>query len=160
MPRIFACLVIANTVLFGGGVLLGLFANPDTADRHVILAVLTLLLSALIQVLSFMYLAVGGRVARQAAHQAGLGSDVVDRTNAKKRRMTPLIALVIASLIAVVATGATSWRGASSSWFHLGAVGALFALHGWVWFREYDLISQFSFDLESVLREHQARKRG
>lgn len=160
MPRVFACLVISDTILFGGAGILGLLADPETADRHVILAVLALLLSALIQVLSFMYLAVGGRVARQAAHQAHLGGDMVSRTNAKKRRMTPLIALVIVSLVGVVATGATSWRGASSSWYHMTAVAGLILLHAWVWFREYDLIRQFSLDLELILREHEARKEG
>ena len=158
MPRVFACLVIADAILFGGAVLLGLLANPDSADRHILLAVLALLLSALIQVLSFMYLAVGGRIARQAAHQAGLGGDVVTRTNAKKRQMTPLLGLTIVSLVGVVATGATSWRGTSSGWFHPTAAGALVLLHAWVWFREFDLISRFSLDLESTLKEHAVRK--
>ncbi len=158
MPRIFACLVIADAILFGGVVLLGLFANPDSADRHIILAVLALLLSALIQVLSFMYLAVGGRVARQAAHQAGLSTDVVTRTNAKKRRMTPLLGLTIVSLIGVVATGASSWRGTTSSWYHPIAVGILIFLHAWVWFREFNLIAHFSLDLESTLDDHAAKK--
>jgi len=158
MPRVFACLVIADAILFGGAVVLGLLANPDSADRHIILAVLALLLSALIQVLSFMYLAVGGRVARQAAHQAGLDGDVVVRTNAKKRQMTPLLGLTIASLVGVVATGATSWRGTSSTWFHPIAVGALVLLHCWVWFREFDLIVRFSLDLDATLEQHAQRK--
>jgi len=159
MPRVFACLVTADTILFGGAILLGLLADHAGADRHVILAVLALLLSALIQVLGFMYFAVGGRIIRQAAHQANLGVDAVERANARKRKMTPLLGIVIVSLVAVVATGATCWAGSSTSRFHLAAVLALLLLHAWVWFREYDLIYQFSVDLDSVLTHHAARKK-
>jgi len=72
MPHVFASLAVANLALFALSAAFALSSAASARDRHILLAVFSLLLSCFIQVLVFTYLTITGKVIAQAVHLARL----------------------------------------------------------------------------------------
>ncbi len=156
MPRIFLSLVAANLMLLLGAAALGLFSGELGVDRHIVLAVFTLLLSCLTQVLVFTYFTVSGKVVGQAVHLSDLPGDPLNKVRGFKRAITYRVATVFTSIVAVVATGAAAWRSDSPVVSHPVAAGAAVIVHLWIWLQEYRLIVSHARFLEQTLSRYKA----
>jgi len=154
MPRIFASLAVANLLLFGGAVGLAYLDPAPLPDRHVLLAVMSLLLTCLVQVLAFTYLTVSGKVLTQAVHFRNLGTTAVEAAKSIKKRFARCLGFVALLIVLTTATGAVAWRDGNSTSFHLPSV-LVFAA-GWllVQLREFGLIVENSRLLERTLAEY------
>jgi len=155
MPRVFASLVAANLLLFLGSAGLGGFRGASSPDRHVLLAVLSLLLTCLIQVLAFTYLTVTHKVLVQAIHFGKLGSDAVTDAKRIKKGFARCIGAVMLLVVAAVATGASAWRSGDRHAVHLATV--IVFVCGWSWLQalQYRLISRNAALLAETLASYQ-----
>lgn len=142
MPRLFASLAIATVSLFILTAALALTDDGSAPDRHVLLAVGTLLMSCFIQVLGFTYLTVTGKVIAQAAHLAGLDPACLKESRQYKRTFTNLLAIVVFSTVLVSATGGAVWRSPDALILHVPTAMLLLILHVWVYWREHHLLSR------------------
>jgi|CXWL01.1.fsa_nt_gi hypothetical protein len=159
MPRIFACLAFANLLLLTASGAVGIFAPRWGVDRHVLLAVLTLIFSSFVQVVTFTYLTVTGKIIGQAVHLGGLEASIHDRVKSYKRGATRCLAAVFGAMVFVTATGAAGWRSGGATVWHDVAVGLVLVVHGGVFWREYEIMFLNSRLVERTLGEYeQARK--
>jgi hypothetical protein len=143
MSRIFSSLIAANLILFFIAGALGVFnfLNRSTSpDRHVLLAVLTLLLSCLIQVGGFTYLTITGKVIAQAVHVGKLDQAAIASAKLLKRRFTHQLALTFSAIILATASGASAWRSGNPSVFHALMAGLTIVTHALAWRNEFRLI--------------------
>lgn len=162
MPRVFVCLVIANLIVLAATAAVGLAQERDQADMHVALAVFSLLVSCFVQVAAVMYVNVSGRAVTQAIHLGKLDTSPVERLRATRRSMVHALALVVAGVVAVTATGAVHWQSGDRLAWHLAASGALFLLHVAAFYREFNLIVDHAALVSQVMAsyaEHTSRRR-
>ena len=160
MPRIFLSLVVANLLLLLGAATLGLSSGESGVDRHIVLAVFTLLLSCFIQVLVFTYFTVTGKVVGQAVHLSDLPPGPLDKVRGFKRAITYRVATMFGSILAVVATGAAAWRSDSPVVSHPVVAGVVVMVHLWIWLQEYRLIVSHARFVEETLSRYEAKGRG
>jgi len=158
MARIFASFAIADLVLLVLTALLGLLAPEGRPDRHVLMAVIALLVSCLTQVLAFTYLTVSGKVLAQAVHFGALPDASLQQTKRLKQAFARCLGLLVVSLVPVIATGASAWRGGRVE-FHWLAVTITFALHGVALVRQYRLIATNEVVVGGVLQEYEQIRR-
>lgn len=158
MPRLFSCLVIGHLIVLVGVLALGLYAAEVTAARHVALAVFSLLLSCFIQVLTFTYLTVTGKMIAQAVHLGRLGPEPIDEVKRLKRSMARQLALLFATIVVVTATGANLWRGEGGSLWHLAAAAVVFTAHAIAYYREFSLVCANTRLVERTLAAYDARR--
>lgn len=158
MPRVFGCIAVAHAILLAATGTLGLLAKGAHTQRHVVLAVFTLVLGCLLQIVVFMYFAVSGKMMRQAIHLGRLDSSPLLETDRRKRGVTFILAAFVGSIVLVTATGASHWRSGQSATLHLVAawVAAAVQLCGWI--LEFRLVSAHSRTFDGVMREYGGRK--
>lgn len=155
MPKIFACLAVANTLLLIASGTVALFAAKFGTDRHVLLSVLALLFSCFVQIVAFTYLTVTGKMIGQAVHLAGLDAAILRTVKSHKRTVTRSLAVVFLAVVFVTATGATGWRlGSATLWHQIGAMVVL-AAHGWAFLREYEVVCANAGLVDRVLKEYE-----
>lgn len=159
MPRIFACLAIANVLLLTASGTAGVFASRWAVDRHVLLAVLTLLFSCFVQIVVFTYLTVTGKMVGQAVHLAGLDVSILMSVKKYKRGVTRCLAMVFATVILVTATGAAGWRAGAATLWHIIASGLVFVVHLLAFYREYEIVFLNSQLVERALKEYETARR-
>jgi hypothetical protein len=140
VPRIFACLSVANVLLLVATGVFGLLAARLNVERHVLLAVFALVTSCLVQVIAFTYLTVTGKMIGQAVHLAGLDPLILAETKRLKRSLTVCLPLVFIPMVVVAASGASLWRSGGNATAHYLAAGVALATHLWVFWREYAVI--------------------
>lgn len=158
MPRIFGYLCGANFILILATAGLGFFDPADSADRHVLLAVITLLLACLIQVLAFTYLTVTGKIVVQAVHLGRLDAAAIEQSKALKRRLTRTLASMVVIVVLVTATGAAAWRSGNPHTFHLPATFLFLAIYVAIFMREYNLLSENAQLVERTLTDYARTK--
>jgi hypothetical protein len=142
MPRIFACLAIGQVFVLAGTFVLGT-VSPGFAglrDRHIVLAVFTLLLTCLVQVIGFTYLTVTGKMMAQAVHLARLPVEFIRLVRGIKKRFTRLVAVTVLTCVLAAATGGNRWRAGPDGWVHGSAAVLQVVALGAVLLREYGLI--------------------
>lgn len=154
MVRIFPWLALGNVLVLVATAGLGLWGEPPPGNRHVALAVFTLLLSCLVQVSAFIYFIVSGKLLGQAVHIGHLVITPLLEAKRLKRLMVRFMALVLASVVLATATGAARWSAGNEGTLHLIAAMFTFVAHGWALYRQHDLIFRNSMLLENVLREY------
>ena len=140
MPRIFASLAIATLTLFALTAAIALTDSGSVPDRHVLLAVGTLLISCFIQVVGFTYLTVTGKVIAQAAHFASLDPACLAKVKQYKRSFTRQLALGIVSVVFASATGGAAWRSRDVLAFHVPATMIAAMIHVWVYGGQYHVL--------------------
>lgn len=142
MTRVFIGLALGNLLVLLATGASGLF-NPDpTPDRHVLLAVFSLLLTAFVQALTFTYFTVTGKIVGQAVHLARHDAAALADVKRLKRSVTRHLLVLLLAVILVTVTGASHWRTNGSATLHLLSVGVLLPLACAVFFGEYGLIVQ------------------
>lgn len=140
MPRIFASLAIGQVLVLLGTAAVSLATLGRGPERHIVLAVFALILSCLIQVITFTYLTVTGKMLVQAVHLAGLSPSPIQEAKKLKRTLIHYLALLIVTMVVVTATGANLWRAGAGSVWHWSAALAVIGVHAFVLHREYAVI--------------------
>jgi len=151
MPRIFASLAIATLTLFALTATIALTDGGSAPDRHILLAVGTLLISCFIQAVGFTYLTVTGKVIAQAAHFASLDPACQACVKQYKRSFTRQLAIAIASIVLASATGGAAWRSRDALAVHVSAAMIAAIIQVWVFRRQYHVILRNADLLESTL---------
>ena len=157
MPRVFVCLAIANTIVLFLTAALGLVRGSMPVDVHVLLAVFSLLVSCLVQVIVFMYVSVTGKAVAQAVHIGGMDLAPLQALRRTKRAMVHAMALVILAVVSVIATGAVHWQ--SGEWLagHWVVAGLAVVFHGVSFWREFGLIVEHRALVLRVMEAYERR---
>lgn len=155
MARIFIYLSVANIILLFGVMMIGWLGWKPAPERHIILAVLTLLLSSFMQVLTFTYFNVTGKVVTQALHLSSADLSPIFQQKRIKYTFMWLLAILVGSYLFSVATGATGWRTRNVGYEHLLAAGVSIVAHCFVLMREYSLIVDNTAIVKEVLRTYE-----
>lgn len=140
MARTFIYLAIGNFLVLIATGATGLLHEVVGTQRHVVLAVFTLLVSCLVQVLVMTYFSVTGRVVSQAIHLANLDPAPLKTIARCKRTVTHRIFLLLGAVVFVTAAGAARWRSGAPSQLHLLSAGAVLLVHWIVLSRQYRAI--------------------
>ena len=156
MPRIFASLAIATLTLFALTAAIALTDSGSAPDRHVLLAVGTLLISCFFQVVGFTYLTVTGKVIAQAAHFASLDPACLVSVKQYKRSFTRHLALAIGSVVLASATGGAAWRSRDALAVHIPAAMIAAIIHVWVYRRQYHVLLRNAQLVETTLKAYSA----
>ena len=158
MPRVFSCLAIGLLLVVFGSVALGLGASHFGPDRHVALALFTLVLSCGVQATAFIYLAVVGRMIAQAVHLGGFDTAPIHEAKRLKANWTRWMAIVVVSIVFVTATGAVRWRGGAVG-LHQLAVLCFVVVHMYVLYWQYLVIVREATLVARALEAYTERKR-
>ncbi len=140
MVRVFAGLALSNGMLFVGTALVGLLRLGGSADRHVLLAVITLIFTCFLQVLTFTYFTVTGKMIGQMVHLAGLDHESLVAVRRYKKTMTRQLGVVVAGVVLVAGSGGALWRSGSSSIWHMAAGALTVLVYSIVVYRQFNLI--------------------
>jgi len=154
MPRVFASLAIATLTLIFLTATIALLDNGSAPDRHILLAVGTLLMSCFIQVVGFTYLTVTGKVLAQAAHLANLDPACLTSAKRYKRSFTRHLALVVLSIVLASATGGAAWRSLEAFAVHVPAAMIAALAHVWVYRAQYRVLRRNADLVETTLKEY------
>jgi len=149
MIRVFAGLAVANFLLLLASGGMGLWRG--LVDRHVLLAVLTLVLSCFVQVVVFTYFTVTGKLIAQAVNLGKLEVDAIQQARRLKRRVTFWVGGVALASAALSASGALHWRHASLGSLHLVTALTVIAVHVLAFYREIQLIVENKTLIESTM---------
>lgn len=156
MPRIFACLAMGHLLVLIGTGVVGLLRVDPGGAAHMALAVFALILAALIQVATFTYLTVTGKMIMQAANLSGAGVQPVLAVRRLKQRMARWVGLFMLTVVFVTASGAASrW---SQTQVHLLAAAIFLVVQLIVYYREFALVCENSVLLGRVLASTQVRR--
>lgn len=158
MSQIFAGLSISNVLLLllTGG--LGLYGDAVlSADRHVLLAVITLLLGCFVQVVVFTYFTVTGKIVSQAVHLGRLDAGAMESVGALKRSTTRCVGVVMAAIVVTTATGAVHWRTEQWAKLHLGCALTLAVITTLALYREFVLVLNNASLLDQTLDDYGKR---
>lgn len=151
MPRIFVSLSFSSLLLLVTTAFLGFFGWGASSDTHVLLSVITLIVSCLIQTLVLTYFTVTGKMTAQAIQIAGLEPNPIEKMKKLKLKATWLILLLFGSIMFSVITGAIKMRSSVTEYTHLASVGVGLTLHFFVYIREYSMIVENSMIFGKVL---------
>jgi len=154
MTRVFTCLAVSNLIVFFGVAALGVLQLDDTPDRHVLLAVFALMVSTLVQVITFTYFTVTGKMMAQAMHLGHMGLTRMGEVKNLKRSMTGCLAGIFASVLLGTATGAMHWREQLPTRMHLVAAMVVLACHVLLLTREYILVIRNGKVYDEVMRDY------
>ena len=157
MPTIFATMAIANALILIGTAVLGLLAETLHPERHILLALFTLIITCLVQTVFFMYFAVTGKLMIQAVGLSDLDNTPLIRSRKLKSLAMRWLGVVVVAAIVTSVTGAARWHSAAAhdgSYLHILtaslAVGTMFV----AFYQEYNLMVRNSTLLSSVLSEY------
>lgn len=158
MPRIFACLCIGNLIVLVGTGAIALLPLDATPDRHVLLAVFTLLVTCLTQVIVFTYFTVTSKMIRQATHLGGLDLEPIHCAQRFKRSVARHLAVLVGFILLVTASGADHWYSGEKVLLHFIAAGLLLLVYLFVSFRQYALVVENAALLARTLLAYRRRK--
>ncbi len=154
MPRIFLCLSSGQLLVLVGTGVLGLIPGAAAPDRHILLAVFTLLLSCLIQMIVFTYLTVSRKMLAQAVHRGRLGLGPVVAAKRLSGSMIRLVGLLTGAIVVVTATGAHHWRTGQGGGIHFAAAAVIMLAHVYVFYREFGLVCENTALVEQTLHAY------
>ena len=154
MPRIFASLAIATLTLFALSAAIALIDHGSSPDRHVLVAVGSLLMSCFIQVAGFTYLTVTGKVIFQAVHLAGLDPIHLASVRRYKQSFTRCLAFAIVCVVLASASGGATWSSPEALAVHLPAAMGVVIVHVWVYRRQYHLLRLNARLVDTILKAY------
>ena len=129
-------------------------------DVHVLLAVFSLLVSCLVQVVVFMYVSVTGKALAQAVHLGKFDLAPLETVRRTKRSMTRTVALVMFSIVFVIASGAIRWQSGEWRSLHWIAAALVIVLHGVAYVRQFELIIDHKKTVTTILDAYAERGAG
>lgn len=151
MPRIFVAFVTGHLLVLVAVAGFGLFVDDQDPTRHIALAVFALLLSCLLQATVFIYLTVTGKIIVQAVHLGGNDLAPIHEVKRIKTQFTVILAIVVAVIVFVTATGAYQWREGVKSYIHFSAAALFLVVHLVAAYREFALICRNKALMDRVL---------
>jgi len=154
MPRTFASLAIATLTLFAIAAAVALIDSDSAPDRHVLLGIGALLLSCLVQVISFTYLTVTGKVIVQAAHLAKLDPACLARVKQYKRSFSRHLGLAVISAVLASASGGAAWRSHDALSVHIPAAVLAAIIHSWIYWRQHRILRCNADLVEATLKAY------
>lgn len=140
MARAFLFLALGLLGSFVGVAAVGLLIDDGLGDRHVLLAVFALIFDCFVQVITFTYFTVTGKMIAQAVHLGKLDQGPLEEVQVLKRSVSRCLGLAFLSVVFATATGAAHWSRADQQTMHLLAVSVLFVVHCGVLYRQYLLV--------------------
>ncbi len=159
MKRVFTALAASELILLVLTGTVGLLHVDPQADRHVLLAVLTLLLSCFVQVVVFTYFSVLGKTVAQALHLAKLPLDPLEEIKRLKRSTLWAVAMVMGVNLALVISGARYWRLHHPGSLHLLWASVAFVVHVAAYLWQYRLVTGGSQLAERALDAYTKRRK-
>jgi hypothetical protein len=156
MPRVFASLAVATLTLFALTAGIALADGGSAPDRHVLVAVGTLLISCFTQVAGFTYLTVTGKVVAQAVHLASLDAACPAIVKRYKRSFTRYLAVAIIAVVLASATGGAAWRSREALAVHIPAAMIAAIIHVWVFRRQHQVLRRNADLVETTLKDYSA----
>jgi len=156
MPRIFACLALCNLLLLGGTAAAGFLRVGGSPDRHILLAVTSLIATCFLQVLTFTYFTVSGKMIGQMVHLARLPTAYLDDVQRHKRSVTRHLAVCISGVVLSAGTGGALWRAGADSIWHLGSGATLLLAFLFAVCQEFNAIALNARLLNTVVRGYNA----
>jgi|GEM_PF-2030310 len=157
MPRVFVCLAIATSLVLLMTAALGIVRGSMPVDVHVLLAVFALLVSCLVQVVVLMYVSVTGKAVAQAVHLGKFDLAPLEAIRRTKRSVVHTVALVVFSIVFVVATGAIHWQSGEWRLLHDVAAGLVIVLHGVAFVRQFELIIDHKATVTTIMNAYAER---
>jgi hypothetical protein len=154
MPHVFASLAVANLALFAFSTAFASSSAASARDRHILLGVFSLLLSCFIQVLVFTYFTVTGKVIVQAVHLARLDPDILSRAKEIKRSFTHCLAIIVAAVVLLSATGGAAWRSERALAVHVPVAILAVLIHAWLYRKQHGLVRCNDQLLAATLRAY------
>ena len=154
MPHVFASLALANLALFAFSTAFALSSAASAQDRHILLAVFSLLLSCFIQVLVFTYLTVTGKVIAQAVHLARLDPGILSGSKEYKRSFTHCLAIIVAAVVVLSATGGAAWRSQRAVAVHVPVAILAVLIHAWLYRKQHVVVRRNAQLLTAALRAY------
>lgn len=139
---VFVCAGASNLVVLLAVAGVGLVAEEDAIELHILLAVFTLIVSCFVQTAVFTYLTVTGKAIHQAVALAKLGEGPLDEVSRIKRPMPALIATVMIPSVGAVITGALTFRADESLVIHPILATLVILTHSFALYREFDLVAR------------------
>jgi len=159
MTRVFTGLVLGNLLVLLATGAWGLLHPAPTPDRHIVLAVFSLLLTAFVQALTFTYFTVTGKIVGQAVHLAGHDAAALTDVKQLKRSVSHHLLLLLLAVVAVTVTGASHWRTNDLSTLHLLCAAGFLPIAGTVFLREHTLIVRNGRVLAPAMRAYERWER-
>ncbi len=163
MPTAFAWMAVANAFILVGTAALGLLAETVLPERHILLAVFTLVITCLVQTVFFMYFAVTGKLMNQAVGLSDLDNAPLVRSRELKSRAMRWLGVVVVAVVVSGITGAARWHGAADhdgSYLHILTASLAVGTICVGFYQEYDLTVRNSRLLSGVLSEYTRRRGG
>lgn len=157
MPRVFAGLSVGNLLVLAATMALGFLTGAVDSSYHIALGVFSLLLTCLIQVLAFTYLAVTFKMMVQAIHLGQFSIDPLMQAKYLRKKMASYLGAVFAGIVLVAATGAMNWRKGSGYWFHWMTGISLFMVLLYLLVLEFQLIAHNVVLVDAVMRRYANR---
>ncbi len=158
MLRVFQGLAASTVLLIVVSAALGLGSSGPGAERHVLCAVLTLILICFVQVVVFTYFAVVGRTGAQAVHLGRLDQAPIAEMRKIKGANVRLVGLVVLGIVLTTSSGAIHWRSGGQGGIHFILASALFAVLVYVFFKQYELIFRASKQLRATLSDYEVSR--
>lgn len=159
MSRVFAGLAIGNVLVLVGAGAFGWFKPDPVPDRHILLGVFGLLISLFVQVLTFTYFTVTGKIVLQAVHLAGHDPQAVAAVARLKRSMTHHLMVLVLGIVVMTVSGAVQWRTGNTASLHLLSGLAFLPLVCAVLVGEYGLIVQNRVVLDEATQAYESWRR-
>ncbi len=140
----FIILVVGDLLLMSLTALAGLIGWQDSAwgVRHALLGVLTGLYTCLVQVVTFMYFVVCGKIVGQAVESGQCGADVLHRVLGLKRRAMRCSAAGIVAILAAVGTGGAAVNFLGSPSLHMVVAFSAVIINSIVFIQQFGIIEQ------------------
>ena len=157
MLKAFAGLAIANLLVLTGTAGLGLVGGSTFADRHIVLAVFSLVLTCLVQVVVFTYFTISGKMMHQAVWLGDADEGRLNNVSVYKRSVSRLLGVIVVAGVLAAATGGIKWGGREDFRFHLLAAFIILTAHAVVLYKQFDLIARNSAMMERIMTDFSAQ---
>lgn len=158
MPRVFACLAVSDVLILLGTAALGLLVEGRQIERHILLAVFTLVITCLIQAVFFTYFAVTGKLVVQAVTLGNMDPAPVAESKGLKRKASLWLGVAMAGAMAAGGTGAARWGGYLLPTMHLVFAFGGIVIQVWAFIRQYDLVCRNAELLARTLRDYETQR--
>ncbi len=159
MSRVFSGLAIGNVLVVVAAGAFGWFKPDVQPDRHVLLAVFGLLISAFVQVLTFTYFTVTGKIVLQSVHLAGHDPSAAGEVERIKRSMSYHLLVLVLGVVVMTVSGAIHWRTGGAAMIHMFSAAGFIPLLCAVLVGEYTLIARNRNVLDGATRAYETWRR-
>ncbi len=159
MTRSLLAFFVADALLFAGVATLGFFVDGvDYYAQHFALALFAIVLTVLIHVIVFMYLAVSSKMMIQAVHLGELDEEPLHTAKRYKSSVVRWVGASFLTLLPVVAFGALTDRDPGWRTLHFASACVAIAMHFSAFVAEYKHVSANASLMACVFDAYNAKR--